>query len=103
LRSLPPAAQNLAGSLTKKSGKSYSETANFMKSRMSTSHISIHPRITHPHESTEPRKMGGPQSVLPLGGRQNDTTLRIEQKPSILRTGKKIKEMKKTLLVSVKL
>ena len=43
---------NLAGSLAKKSGKSYSETTNFMKSRMSialervipTSQISQHPQ-----------------------------------------------------------
>ena len=35
--------QNLAGSLAKKSGKSYSETSNFMKSRMSIAIV----RATH--------------------------------------------------------
>ena len=40
----------LAGSLAKKSGKSFSETSNFMKS----SHTSLHPRIRHPHEPNEP-------------------------------------------------
>ena len=76
--------QNLAGSLVKKSGKSYSETSNCMKSRMSI-HTSMHLRITHPHEPNQPTSPVGrwsrPQPVLALDEQQ--TYLKIEQKSHV--------------------
>ena len=71
--------QKLGGGLAKKSGKFYSETTNFIKSRMSIAivrgkpHIYVlHPRITDPHyepnEATFPvGRWSRPQPVLALG------------------------------------
>ena len=76
--------QNFARSLAKKSGKSYSETLTFMKSRMSikialASLTFLHSRITYLYEPNEPTSPVGrwsrPQPVLPLGGQQ--TNLKI--------------------------
>ena len=87
--------KNLAGSLVKKSGKSYSVTSNFMKSRMRIAIIrgkpNIYcrrPRIAHPHfEPNEPTykhpKWGGGAGLSLFYVRTMGRTtniLKIEQK-----------------------
>ena len=64
--------QNLAGSLAKKSGKSYSETSNFMKSRMFIAIVRATDQCKHElNEQTSPvGRWSRPQLVLPLDEQQ---------------------------------